>query len=112
MGGEMAQTMYKHVNKWIFKKENNCLCVHLPEHPLFLSVVNSGITLRTLIHLELILYMMRIKGLVSGFFMYPAIFPNTICWRCCFPPVCLWLLCKTSDACICVCCFCHHDSVV
>jgi hypothetical protein len=30
--GEMAQTMYAHMNKWINKTINNVLGIHLEEH--------------------------------------------------------------------------------
>jgi hypothetical protein len=57
----------------------------------------SGLTLRSLIHFELILVHVKDRDLVSVFYMWMSNFPSTICWTgYIFSIICFWLLCQRS----------------
>lgn len=90
-------------NSW----ENTVLLIKLFSIPLsykvppmfsFISFGVWGFTLRSLIHLELILCRMVDMVFISLFYIWTSNFPNIICWKwCVFPPVYIFNIFAISE---------------
>ena len=55
------------------------------EYVLFQEFYDSGLTFRSIIDFEFILYMVWRNILISLLYMYLSIFPSTTCWKDCSP---------------------------